>query len=146
MNYLKIAQQKYVNAIKQWVREDFPLWNTVPYWSAQANGVTGYLDKYSLCYSYGLWQLDDYCFVDCATGELVGWGSNGTYPAYNSFIVSLNIDKLDAKSVLDSLKAHASKPQSKHIGAPSNTLLEAKKAPIKYIREKPVVPAGFDYY
>lgn len=140
------AQRTYLNAVKSYVRDQYDVWNEVPYWAAQANGVTGYLDKYSVCYNHGLWQLSDYCFVDCGSAELVGWGSNGAYPALDSFILDLKVERLDASKIVNELKQHSQRTPSKHIGTPSYTLLAAKQAPLKYVRTAPVSPLTYAYY
>lgn len=143
---LELSMRKYVSAIKQNVQDNFELWNEVPYWAAHAQGRTGYLDSYTLCYKYGIWKLDNYCYVDCASAELVGWGSDGIYQALDSYIVSLNIKKLDVSKVLTQLREDAKMPVSTYIGAPSKDLLAAKQLPIKYKRLTPVPPPSYSYY
>ena len=59
--------------LRAYCRSQKELWQQVPYWALEADGVFGYSSKLNLCYKEGLWEVvGTYClYVDCETGELV---------------------------------------------------------------------------
>ena len=52
------ARDIIVGAVRKTSRDQVDLWRQVPWLALQADGRTGYLDKYSYAYYYGFWDLD----------------------------------------------------------------------------------------
>ena len=114
------------------------LWQRVPWLALEADGRTGFLDKYSCAYDSGFWQLDGsiknghyQIYIDLATGELIDAASvsgmplnlrdqeivispkeNGRKLAREEGILGLafHLNELDASMIISDLEREAQKP------------------------------------
>ncbi len=124
---LLAARDELVAAARRASRAQVDLWRQVPWLALQADGRSGYLDKYSYAYFYGYWELERGCCgvsVDLETGELMSsytaideWtGDEHVNPASDGSILCLlsNPKLLDAAAVLEKLREKAKEPTFEH--------------------------------
>lgn len=103
--------------IKSFVESQKTLWEQVPYWALQADGKSGFSDRYRTAYTSKVWIVFKSDIsgvftlaVDCVTGKLITPFSIGEQihqqPMDNDIIIA-KLDHLDAMLIIKELKYSA---------------------------------------
>lgn len=111
----------YIDALRQFCREQKSLWQQVPWMALQADGRTGWSESYARAYKSGYWTIDrvrvhSYYvgFVDLATGELVGIGPGKSLstatPLSGDFVLQVTIKDIDAAHVIGEIQQDVMRP------------------------------------
>lgn len=123
---LRAVRDEFVVAARRASKAQVDLWRQVPLLALQADGRSGYLDKYSYAYNYGYWELSrgtNVC-VDLETGELMDSHSalpsersnKPPVPAYANEVLKVlgDPEQLDATVVIKDLKRKIKEPTFEH--------------------------------
>lgn len=111
----------YIEALRQYCREQKSLWQQVPWMALQADGRTGWSESYARAYESGYWTLERVMvhsyyvgFVDLATGELVGIGPGQSLstaaPLNGDFALQVSIKDIDAAQVIGEIQQAVMSP------------------------------------
>ena len=105
--------------VREAVRKQVEIWRLVPNLALEADGTTGYSDRYKMAYMHGYWDVNNRMsvFVDLLTGELVSdfgvLGGNEPRPAGYVVILDFSAELLDAERIVRELQKEA-KPHRRH--------------------------------
>ncbi len=115
---LRESTKELVDFIKEISRSQKSSWQQVPYLALQADGRTGYSDRYARAYCHGYWALEatvrNGCYsvyVDLETGELVNaFDRTNKVRDEDILMIASNTTQIDATSLVVKLAKDSEQP------------------------------------